>query len=137
MRTSQFKANRPVLIGALLILPSVFFVLIGSSKFWAPGNVFYGALEAFSSQREAWHIFNLVSPIVFFGGALLALVINARPILNVNIRKEQEGFVGTLRVRLSALNLGVIVISFMLISLLLSYTIAENWQCILGYKLSC
>jgi hypothetical protein len=137
MLTATDKNYRPALIGAILILPTALFVLVGSSKFWALGNPFYNALDAFSMQREAWQIFNIVSPIIFLGGSALALIINILPLVQVKIHKEQSDWVGTLRLRANALNLGVVAASLGLLLALITYAIVENFQCIIGQKLSC
>ena len=123
--------------GALAVLPALLMVLLASSAFVAPSNLFYRAYEQFAANREAFRVFNLLSPIVFLGGSALAVALNIVPILRFNIRREGGEFVAAVRFKASLLNVLVAGLGLSVLAFLLAYILGENWQCIIGQKLTC
>jgi hypothetical protein len=81
----------------------MFFVVALLLKYELGIGLLFDPLEALLSRPGRWHVFNLVSPVVFLGGLILALGLNAQAILRLNVGGEERAIVGAVRleVRLS------------------------------------
>lgn len=125
------------LVGAFAVLPALLMILLALSAFVAPSNLFYRAYEQFAANREAFRVFNLLSPVVFLGGSALAVALNIIPILRFNIRREDGEVVAAVRFKASLPNVLVAGLGLLVLAFLLAYIVGENWQCIIGQKLTC
>jgi hypothetical protein len=72
------------------------------------------------------HVFNLVSPVVFLGGLVLALALNAYAVVRLNVGREDGVIVGTVRLETRFWNIAVAGVSLLLLVTLLGYFLAEN-----------
>lgn len=120
--TNPLRQRTYALIGLMATLPALLMIAIGSSMVWAPGNPAYVALDQAMSNPQFHDAFNIVSPIAILGGLTFALVLNVLPILSF---------------RASRLNIAVVVLSLLAVAVIFGFALAENWQCILGVKVSC
>ena len=134
---SKYSFNQSALFGSILALPTVLFFgmiashyLLGIDLLWAP-------FEKAMSDPQGKEIINTSSPFIFLGGSLAALGINIFAVAGLKIQRINNELVSTLVVKGNPWNLAIIVVSFSLISLLLGYLAAENWQCWVGLKESC
>ncbi len=82
--------------------------------------------RAFLSDPESLHVFNLVSPVVFLGGLVLALALNTHAVLQLNISKEDGALASTVRLRIKFLNIAVAASSFLLLGMLMGYVFLET-----------
>ncbi len=78
------------------------------------------------SDPESLRVFNLISPLVFLGGLVLALALNAYAVLRLNVSKEDGAIVSTVRLRIKFPNIAVAVVSFLLLFVLVGYAFLEN-----------
>jgi hypothetical protein len=60
------------------------------------------------SDPERLRVFNLISPLVFLGGLVLALALNAYATLRLNVDKEHDTIVSTVRLSIKLFNIAVI-----------------------------
>ena len=60
------------------------------------------------SDPERLRVFNLISPLVFLGGLVLALALNAYATLRLNVDKEDDTIVSTVRLSIKLFNIAVI-----------------------------
>ena len=67
----------------------MFFVVASLLKYELGIGLLFDPLEALLSRPGIWHVFNLVSPVVFLGGLILALGLNAQAILRLNVGGEK------------------------------------------------
>lgn len=79
------------------------------------------------SDPQSLRVFNLVSPIVFLSGLVLALALNTHAVLRLNISKEDGTIVSTVRLRIKFLNIAVAAISSLLMFTLVGYAFLENF----------
>ena len=87
----------------------------------------FNPLEAFLAVSQRRDTFNLISPMVFLGGLLLALALNAYALLQLDVGKEDGVVVGTVKLRIKFLNLAVAAGSTLLLVTLVGYVFLENF----------
>ena len=133
----KYTFNKSAIIGLLLALPTILFFamvafhyLLGFDLLWTPFEI------AMSNPQER-DVINTWSPVVFMGGSLAALLINILAVAGLRFQKVNNELVSTLIIKGNVWNLAIIAVSFTLISLLLGYLVAENWQCWVGLKENC
>ncbi len=87
----------------------------------------FDPLEALLSDPERLRVFNLVSPVVFLGGLLLALILNAYAVLRLNVGREDGAIVSTVRLETKFWNIAVVAVSLLLLATLVGYIFVENF----------
>jgi hypothetical protein len=130
-------ATRFALVGLVLLLPALLFELVGASSVWAPGNGVYRWFETSLRDPGAFRAFNLLSPILFLGGSLAALVLNMSPIARLSVRRDVGELVGLVRYRGHRANVAVVAMSLLVLVVLLLYLLLENGPCSIGQKATC
>ena len=83
--------------------------------------------KAFWLKYGRRYVFNLVSPVLFFGGLVGALVLNVHTMARLNLGRENGSLVGTVRVELKAANLAVAAVSPLVLVALAGYVFLENF----------
>jgi len=78
------------------------------------------------SDPEKLRVFNLISPVGFVGALTLVLALNVYAILRLNVNKEDETVMSTVRLKIKLLNIAVIAVSFLLLVTLVGYAFLEN-----------
>lgn len=131
------STRRSALIGSFLIAPPALFVTAAILKYSFGIGFLFDPLERLTADPARLRVFNFVSPVVILGALLSAFAINAVVVLRLEIRKDREGVVGTVRIRNLRANLDVVVASLLLLSIITAYVIGENWQCWVGIRASC
>jgi hypothetical protein len=119
--------NRLAGIGFVLTLPPLFFVSAAVLKYGLGVGYLFDMLDIFYSSPDRLRVFNIVSPIVFLGGLLLALVLNLYPILRLNLRRDNDTTISTVTVKAKLWNLIVVAVSFFLLVTLIGYAFLENF----------
>lgn len=119
--------TRLAAIGFVLIVSPLFFVSAAVLKYGFSIGLLFDPLERFLSDPRRLAIFNLISPVVFFGGLLLAMALNLRAIARLEIRKQQGDFISTIRLTPKLLNIAIIALSALLTATLLIYAFLENF----------
>lgn len=80
--------------------------------------------------------FRIFSPIILLGGAFLALFVNLRHSFKIH------GGAKTMQVTIakvsdSGLNMFLALVALGILAILVSYSVTENWSCIIGLATSC
>ena len=114
-------------IGFVLLLAPLYFVSASLLKYGLGVGFIFDPLDrTFLSDPERLHVFNLISPVVFLGGLVVALALNACAVLRLNISKEDGALVSTVRLRITFLNITVAASSFLLLGMLMGYVFLET-----------
>jgi hypothetical protein len=112
--------------GLILLLSPLFFVAASLLKYELGIGFLFDPLEALLSDPERLRVFNLVSPVVFLGGLLLALILNAYAVLRLNVGREDGAIVSTVRLETKFWNIAVVAVSLLLLATLVGYIFVEN-----------
>lgn len=78
------------------------------------------------SEPGRMHIFNVVSPVAFFGGLVVALALNSYAVMGLRVAREGSEVVGTMRVELRLWHVAVLVASSLLLGTLAGYVLLEH-----------
>lgn len=113
--------------GFVLLLAPLYFVSASLLKYGLGVGFLFDPLEFFLSEPGRRYVFNLVSPVVFLGGLLLALVLNGRSFVRVGVSREDGAIVGTARLEMKLANVVVAVVSLALLGTLVGYLFVENF----------
>lgn len=130
------RPNRFTRWGFALILPSLLFLLavmlngLGFLALMAPVDSILAG-----PYRE---LFNVVSPLIFFGGSFAAFALNVYAISRLKFDRAAGGRL-TARLTVSGTVSEFLVIgaSLLIFATFVVYAIAENWQCWAGLKVAC
>jgi hypothetical protein len=126
-REAKMQGRRLALAGLVLLSAPLFFVVASLLKYELGVGFLFDPLEALLADPGRQHVFNLVSPVVFLGGLLLALALNAYAVLRLDVGREDGVIVGTVRLETRFWNIGVAGVSLLLLVTLVGYFFAENF----------
>jgi hypothetical protein len=113
-------------VGFVFILAPLFFVTASVLKYGLGVGILFDPLESLLADPQRLHWFNLVSPVVFLGGLVLALALNAYAVLRFSVGRERDEVVSTVKLKMKLANIAVAAISFSLLVTLMSYVFLEN-----------
>ncbi len=136
MLATQLRDNKYTLIATALLLPAVLFELIGISKFTLPGNPVYEWFAVTIGNPQTNPIARALEIVVVFG-PVLALLLTLVPTVHIKLRTEQASLISTITIKGNLWNIAVIAMSLIVLAILGTYVIVENWQCIIGLRTSC
>ena len=125
---SEMQKNKSLgraVLGLLALAPAFIFTLVASSVEWAPNNVFYNQFDAFLARPLSRHAFNLVSPPLFLGGLVLAIILNLYPFVRLDLR-NYEIVISLGQIKRNIVNFVVVGTSSLIFAVLLGYAILEN-----------
>jgi hypothetical protein len=128
---------RTAATGFALVAPSVYFISASVLKYAVGIGVLFEPIEALASSPERWRMFNLISPVLFMGGSLLALLLNATQMIRLSAHTEPGSLSGTVTIHYKPWNLAAAGLGFLVLFILTGYLVAENWQCWVGLKTHC
>jgi hypothetical protein len=115
-------------IGLAGLAAPLFFVAPSLLKYeLGIGFLFDPLGRALMSDPNSLRLFNLVSPIVFLGGLVLALVLNAYAVLRLNVGREEGVVTSTVNLEAGFWNIAVVAVSLLLLVTLVGYFCAENF----------
>jgi hypothetical protein len=114
-------------LGFALLLAPLFFVSASLLKYGLGVGFLFDPLESLLSDPKRLQVFNLISPVVFLGGLILALAVNLYAVLRLNVAREDGTFVSTVRFEVKLANIAVAAVSLLLLVTLVGYFFAENF----------
>lgn len=79
------------------------------------------------SDLERLKVFNLISPVVFLGGLVLALALNVCAVLRTNVSREDGALAGNVRLEIKLFNIAMVAASSLLLVILVGYVLLENF----------
>ncbi len=113
--------------GFVLLLAPLYFVSASLLKYGLGVGFLFDPLEFFLSEPGRRYVFNLISPVVFLGGLVLALALNGYSIVRFGVGRENGAVVGTMRLEMKPANVVVAVVSLLLLGTLVGYVFVENF----------
>lgn len=114
-------------VGSVLLLAPSYFVVASALKYGLGVGLLFDPLEPLFSDPWRMGVFNAVSPVVFLGGLVAALALNAYPLLRLDVGREDGAMVGTVRLEAKPFNVSVVVVSLLLLATLVGYAFLENF----------
>lgn len=135
--TSRDASFKTAMIGFVLVAPIVYFTSAAVLEHELGIGFLYTPIAALSGNPASWRVFNAVSPIVFLGGPLLALLLNARRIVQLSAHTEAGSVTATVTILRKPWNLAAAGACLLMLLLLSAYLVGENWQCWVGLKMHC
>ena len=121
MVTKLLKVSRSKLawLGFVLIIPPFYFVAAAVLKYGFGWGLFFDPLAGFFDDPQRLRLLNLVlTPVLFFGGSLLALGLNLYALIS---GRDENGF------RRRVPNFLVVLTSFSLLAVMTIYGYLENF----------
>jgi hypothetical protein len=121
MKTGLQQVSRSKLawLGFALVIPPFYFVAAAVLKYGIGVGLFFDPLAAFFADPQRLRFLNLVlTPVLFFGGSLLALGLNLYGLVS---GRDENGF------RLRVPNFLVVLTSFSLLAVMTIYGYLENF----------
>jgi len=113
--------------GFIFLLAPLYFVSASLLKYGLGTGLLFEPLEFFLSEPGRRYVFNLVSPVVFLGGLLLALVLNGYSFVRLGVGRDDGAIVGTARLEMKPANVVVAATSLLLLGVLVGYVFVENF----------
>jgi hypothetical protein len=112
-------------LGLLLLLPVALFTSASLLKYAAGFPVLYDGLGFFADPRQLlWY--ERASPFLFLGGPVAAAVLSLGAIVTLEVRRENDQVVTTVRLTPRVFNVAVAIMSLVLLAILAGYIVAEN-----------
>ena len=114
--------------GLILTLPPLYFVLAAVLKYGFGVGFLFDPLDRFLSDPWRLRVFNIISPVVFLGGLLFALILNLFAVFCVAVRRS--GVAATVdgaQLKAKLWNIAVVTISALLLATLITYAFLENF----------
>ena len=112
-------------LGLILAFPALYFVVASISKFQFGYGFLFSFVDNLLNRTNGQENFNAITPFIFGGGLMLAFALNVFSQIE-NIRTTNNFSYKSLRLRLKALNLIVVIISGSVGLAILSYLAVEN-----------
>lgn len=126
-KRDQFSSGKLAGVGLIFILLPLYFTTAAILKYEFGIGFLFDPLDAYLSNPQRLHIFNLISPIVFLGGLLLALGLNLFAVFGANFRQGSAAILSAVRERNRFLNVAIVLMSGLLLTTLLGYVFLENF----------
>ena len=115
----QISRSKLAWLGFALIIPPFYFVAVAVLKYGFGWGFFFDPLSAFFADQQRLRFLNLVlTPVLFFGGSLLALGLNLYALFSGRDGK---------RFRRRLPNFLVVLTSFSLLAVMTIYGYLENF----------
>ncbi|MGH3148105.1 MAG: hypothetical protein ACRDTR_20150 [Rubrobacter sp.] len=114
-------------VGFVLLLAPLYFVCASLLKYGLGVGFLFDPVAFLLSEPERRYVFNLVSPVVFLGGLVLALVLNGYSLVRVGVDREGGAIGGTARLATKLANFAVVIASLLLLGTLVGYVFFENF----------
>jgi len=112
-------------VGLLLLIPVALFTTASLLKYAIGVPVLYDGLGFFADpQQLPWY--ERASPFLFLGGPLAAAALSLGAIIKLEVRRENDQVVTTVRLTPRVLNLTVATLSAVLLAILAGYAVAGN-----------
>jgi len=125
IRTPKYTAASAA-IGLAVSAPALFFVSASLLKYGLGVGQPFDLLEGIFSNPTRMHSFNLISPIVFLGGLLIASLLNLSPQIELQLRRDRKRITATVAAEIKPINLSVAALCCLLLVILVGYVVLEN-----------
>ncbi|HJZ68534.1 MAG TPA: hypothetical protein VKF81_10465 [Blastocatellia bacterium] len=119
--------TRTAAVGFILIVTPLLFVCAAVLRYGFNFGLLFDPFERLLSDPGRLAVFNIISPVLFLGALLLAIVLNLRAIARLRMTRDQGHFIATIRFTPKLPNIGIIALSAMLIATIVIYAFLENF----------
>lgn len=119
--------SRAAVLGLVLLAPAALFLLANILKDGLGIGFLYAPVEALISEPHRRQVFNFVSPVVFLGGLVAALLVNALAIVRLDLRCEQNKLVSTLTIEPRTPNVALLLAGGLMLATFVAYAFVENY----------
>jgi transcriptional regulator with XRE-family HTH domain len=113
--------------GLFLMFPALFFIFASIARHNFGLDLFYYPFELLLDNSNTRVIFNLLSPLIFLGGLVSAVILNLAEILSLSFYKKNSTFSSTLIFNLHKNNLFVAGLGLLGMVVMAGYALAENF----------
>ncbi len=125
-RSRALVIDRSAPIGIMLALPGLYFAFAAIADAYAGVGFFFIPFSLLLDSPVTRGPFNLLSPLVFLGGPLLALVLNVLYLVRIDLYRYGQGLRGTISIAFRRSNLLVASVALAGGGLLFAYALIEN-----------
>lgn len=109
--------------GFVLIVPTLYFVIGCIVKYNLGFSDSFTLLDWLQRSPAVAQQFNIVSPFVFIGGTMLAILMN----VPISLKLNTQQIISIGQISVSKINIVIAVLSAFLLSMLMLYLLVENW----------
>ena len=124
--TSWLNTNRSLLIGIFVMFPALYFIVANILKYGLGVSFLAEPLEIFYLNADILKVFNFISPIIFLGGLLMALVLNILVMLSFSVSMKSGKIHSSFSITPRAANLIVVITCLVFLGTFIIYTLGEN-----------
>jgi hypothetical protein len=114
------------IIGLGLSAPALFFVVASLLKSNFGVSQPFDLFESMLVGPDRFHLFNIISPFVFVGGLLVAIIVNLYPQIEMQLRRDQGRLVATITAEVKPINIAIVILGCLLLATLVGYVAVEN-----------
>ena len=125
-RSRALVIDRSAPIGAVLAIPGFYFALAAMAEAYAGVGLFFAPFSLLLDSPVTRGPFNLISPLIFLGGPLLALTLNVLYLVRIDLHRNAQGLRGTISIDYRRSNLLVASVALAIGGLMIAYAIIEN-----------
>lgn len=118
--------SRAAVLGLVLLAPAALFLLANILNELGIGFL-YTLIDPLISGPRRRQVFNLVSPVVFLGGLVAALLVNAWAIARLDLQCGQNKLVSTLTIEPRTPNVALILTVGLMLATFVAYAFVENY----------
>jgi len=120
--------NVYALVGFILIVFPLFFVTANILKFELGIGILYNVLDNYVYSKPAiFRIFDDLSPPIFIGGLLFAILLNLYPIFRYKIKKGSSASFRQIALQENPVNFVIVFSSLVILLTIAAYLFAENF----------
>jgi hypothetical protein len=112
--------------GLLLSAPALLFVAASLLKYGLDIDQPFNLLDGVLADPERFRAFNLISPIVFLGGLLAAVLLNLYPQIDLHVQRTNKKLVATISAEAKPVNLAIVALCCLVGATLVGYVALEN-----------
>lgn len=130
----KYRLDKSALSGLISVLLAILFFSVAASKYLLRIDILLAPFEKAMANPLGKEIINALSPIIFLGGSLAALILSLMTVAGLKFQPENKNLAGLVTIKGNVWNSAVVPVSLALVWLPLGYLVAENWQGWVGLK---
>jgi len=119
------KSRTAFIAGLFLLFPAFYFITASVLKHNFGIEFLFNPLEIFYSSPEVLKYFNILSPVIFLSGLIVAIVINILTMFSIKLWKEKNVIQSELSFSPQGLNLTITFVSVTSLMVMIIYVIVE------------
>ena len=125
-QTERSRIDWAAVSGTILVLPPLAFITVAVAKHNLGVTHLAGVMDYMAGGPGGDNLASIISPFLFLGGLLAALIINAHRMVSLRIQSKANPIAITIALEPKSWNLSVAVVSSALLTIMLGYAVVEN-----------